>query len=164
MIAGAIVPFTALFPQIDWGGLIDYDEASPLIFTRFFFWGFFAVVLAVYSVIYRQRAVRNAWLFAASLFFYWKTSGLFVGLLFFSITMDWAIGLASEARSKQVHKQLLLALSITINLSVLGFFKYGHFVVENVNALLGTAFTPVTDRKFAACSAVARTRNALRGR
>ena len=143
MITGAIVPSTALLPHIDWGALFNYDEASPLIFTRFFFWGFFAVVLAVYSVVYRQRAVRNAWLFAVSLFFYWKTSGLFVGLLFFSITLDWAIGLASEASAKRLHKQLLLALSVTVNLSVLGFFKYGHFVVENVNALLGTTYEPV---------------------
>ena len=56
---------------IDLAAIFDYDAGSPLIFTRFFFWGFFAVVLAVFSVIYRQRTMRNIWLFAASLFFYW---------------------------------------------------------------------------------------------
>ena len=129
--------------NIDWAGLFKYDEAAPVIFTRFFFWGFFAVVLAVYSAVYKHRAARNAWLFLASAFFYYKTSGLFVGLLFFSITMDFLIGRASAATDVRLRKQLLLALSVTLNLLVLGYFKYAHFLVENVNHLFGTAFEPV---------------------
>ena len=27
---------------IDWAGIFRYDPEAPLIFTRFFFWGFFA--------------------------------------------------------------------------------------------------------------------------
>lgn len=127
----------------DWLGWLGYDPASPLIFTRFFFWGFFAVVLAVYSAVYRQRAARTAWLFVASMFFYWKTSGFFVGLLAFSITTDYFLGLASAATASQRRKQLILATSVTLNLLVLGFFKYAHFVVDNVNALLGTSFEVV---------------------
>ena len=58
-----------------------FDPEKPLIFTRLFFWGFYLVVLLIYSVIYKQRAARNIFLFAASLFFYWKTSGLFFMIL-----------------------------------------------------------------------------------
>ena len=65
--------------MIDWAGIFGYDPGTPLIFTQFFFWGFFAVVLVGYSLVYRNRAVRYAYLFAVSLFFYWKTSGLFIG-------------------------------------------------------------------------------------
>ncbi|MBK8498212.1 MAG: MBOAT family protein [Flavobacteriales bacterium] len=129
--------------SIDWAGLFVYDEKTPLIFTRFFFWGFFALVLAVLSIIHKHRAWRNAWLFAASTFFYYKTSGLFVGLLLFSIIMDFLIGRASAATDDRLRKRLLLATSVTLNLLVLGFFKYAHFVVDNVNALLGTSFQPV---------------------
>ena len=87
------LPLLDLLPAIDLGGLLGYDPVEPMIFTRSFFWGFFAVVLAVYSLIYRGHAVRNAWLFAVSLFFYWKTSGLFVGLLVFSIVLDHRLAL-----------------------------------------------------------------------
>ncbi|MCB0764647.1 MAG: MBOAT family O-acyltransferase [Flavobacteriales bacterium] len=125
------------------GELFRYDPENPLIFTRSFFWGFFAVVLVVFSIFHRQRAVRNAWLFAASLFFYWKTSGFFVGLLMFSIVMDFFLGQWSEKSRDRLTKRWILATSITINLSVLGFFKYAHFVVDNINALFGTAFQPV---------------------
>lgn len=128
---------------IDWSSLLLYDERSPLIFTRLFFWGFFLVVLAVYSAVYKRPRWRSAWLFGVSLFFYYKTSGLFVGLLLFSIVMDFLIGRASGATDDKLRKRLLLATSVTLNLLVLGFFKYAHFVVENINILAGTSFEPV---------------------
>ncbi len=137
------LPLLDLLPAIDLGGLLGYDPVEPMIFTRSFFWGFFAVVLAVYSLIYRGHAVRNAWLFAVSLFFYWKTSGLFVGLLVFSIVLDHRLALCSAATDRLQRKRLLLAASITANLLVLMYFKYAQFVVENINALFGTAFEPI---------------------
>ena len=128
---------------IDWAALLRYDEHAPVIFTRLYFWGFFLVALAGFSIVHRRPLWRSGWLFAVSLFFYYKTSGLFVGLLGFSIVMDFFIGRASAAAQDRLRKRLLLALSVTLNLLVLGYFKYAHFVVENVNALLGTAFEPV---------------------
>ncbi|HQW40564.1 MAG TPA: MBOAT family O-acyltransferase [Flavobacteriales bacterium] len=130
-------------PMIDWAGIFGYDPGTPLIFTQFFFWGFFAVVLVGYSLVYRNRAVRNAYLFAVSLFFYWKTSGLFIGILLFSTFADMLIGLRIYGGRTQLIKRLWLALSIALNLLVLGFFKYAHFVTENINNLLGTTFHPV---------------------
>ena len=143
MIALASAPFLLSLPPIDWVGLLGYHEAEPMIFTRFFFWGFFALVLAGYSLVYRRMAVRNAYLFAVSLFFYWKTSGLFVGILLFSTFADLVIGLRIAGGRTQLSKQLWLALSITLNLLVLGYFKYAHFVVENLNAVLDTNFEVV---------------------
>ncbi len=128
---------------IDWSSLLLYDEHSPLIFTRFFFWGFLLVALAGFSAVHKRPLWRSAWLFGVSLFFYYKTSGLFVGLLGFSIVMDFLIGRASAATDDRLRKRLLLATSVTLNLLVLGFFKYAHFVVENINAIAGTAFEPV---------------------
>ncbi len=140
---GTALPCLNAMPLVEWAKVFNYDPASPLIFTRFFFWGFFAIVLVVFSFVYKQRAVRNAWLFFASLFFYWKTSGLFVGLLLFSITMDYFLGLWSARSTVPGKRKLILAISITLNLLVLGFFKYAHFVVDNINALLGTTFQAI---------------------
>lgn len=120
--------------------ILAYDPATPLIFTGFFFWGFFALVLAVYSVIYKRRSLRNAFLFFASLFFYWKTSGLFITILLFSTLSDYFLGLAIHNARSQLRKKWLLALSIFLNLSVLAYFKYAHFVVDNLNQALGTDF------------------------
>jgi D-alanyl-lipoteichoic acid acyltransferase DltB (MBOAT superfamily) len=128
---------------MEWSSLLLYDPEAPLIFSRFYFWGYFAVVLAVFSLLHKRPLWRSGWLFAVSLFFYYKTSGLFVGLLLFSITMDFLIGRASAAIDDQLRRRLLLALSVTLNLLVLGYFKYAHFVVANLNELLGTSFEPV---------------------
>ncbi|MBX2980125.1 MAG: MBOAT family protein [Flavobacteriales bacterium] len=124
-------------------GIIGYEAEEPLIFTRFFFWGFFAVVLAIYSMVYKRRALRNAFLFFASLFFYWKTSGAFVTILLFSTVTDFYIGQGIHDARSGTKRKWLLALSIFLNLGVLGFFKYAHFVVDNINALFGTSFQAV---------------------
>jgi alginate O-acetyltransferase complex protein AlgI len=133
----------ALLTTLDLGSIIGYDPRDPIIFTRGFFWGYFAVVLAVFALVYKTHGPRSLWLFAVSLFFYWKTSGLFVGLLLFSIVMDHRLALWSGASVDRRRKQLLLAASVTINLSVLLYFKYASFVVENLNAILGTSLEPV---------------------
>ncbi|MCB0771223.1 MAG: MBOAT family protein, partial [Flavobacteriales bacterium] len=140
---GVALPSLQMLAGTSWMEVFRYDELEPLIFTRFFFWGFFAVVLAGYSFVYKDRAVRNAYLFLVSLFFYWKTSGLFIGILLFSTVTDLLIGLRIHGARSLLKKRLWLALSITTNLLVLGFFKYAHFITDNVNALLGTTFHPV---------------------
>lgn len=136
-------PLLSLMSAVDWGGVLGYDPSAPLIFTRIFFWGFFAVVLAVLSVVYRSHPLRVGWLTAVSLFFYWKTSGIFVGLLSFSIVLDHFIAKASAATPEATRKKLLLALSITVNLLLLCYFKYAHFVVDTINATFGTSFEAV---------------------
>lgn len=78
-----------------------FDPNSPLLFTQFYFWAFFAVVFAVMALIGSRRLLRNTFLFAVSLFFYYKTSGLFVLILLFSTLSDYWIARgigASERR------------------------------------------------------------------
>ena len=123
--------------------ILLYSKGEPLIFTQFFFWGFFAVVLTVYSLIYKNRSTRNAWLFFASLFFYYKTSGFFVTLLLFTITSDFFIGKGVYSAKKPLSKKLLITLSVSINLLLLSFFKYSYFFTDNFNKLFGTAYHPV---------------------
>jgi len=129
--------------QIEWGEYLKsiflYDKESPLIFTRFFFWGFFAVVLAGYSFVYnsRNRSLRAGYLFAASLFFYYKSSGFFFFILLFSTFVDFFIGKGIYTSKSKLIKKLLLALSVVVNLSLLGYFKYAYFFTESLNTLLG---------------------------
>jgi len=123
--------------------ILLYSKGEPLIFTQFYFWGFFAIVLTVYSLIYKNRSTRNAWLFFASLFFYYKTSGLFVTLLLFTITSDFFIGKAVYYTKKPLSKKLLITLSVSINLLLLSFFKYSYFFTDNFNKLFGTTYHPI---------------------
>ena len=129
--------------QAFFGSLFSYKEGLPLTFTQLFFWGFFLVVLAGFALTHKRIAVRNAWLFFVSLFFYYKTSGLFVLILLFSTVSDYSIALMIHGATSPVRKRLWLALSVSVNLSLLCYFKYAHFLIENINRALGTHYVEV---------------------
>ena len=130
--------------MIDWlKDILLYDPQTPLIFTGLYFWIFFAIVLTGYSFVYKDKSVRNAYLFAISLFFYYKTSGFFVSILLVSTITDFIIGKRIYATKAGMSKKLWLSLSIFINLFILVYFKYAYFFTDAFNNLLGTDFIPI---------------------
>ena len=120
-----------------------FNPDAPLIFTRLYFWGFFLVVLLVFSIVYKNKPVRNSYLWLVSLFFYYKTGGLFLFILVFSTIVDFFIGHAIYHARSQAGKKAWLGLSLTITLMILAFFKYDIFFTETINTLLGTHFQVV---------------------
>ncbi len=120
--------------------LFSYNEGEPMIFTRFFFWGFFAVVLFFYSLVYKKRGLRNAYLFFVSLFFYYKTSGLFISILLFSTLSDFVIGQLIYGSREKWKKQIFVAASVFINLFVLSYFKYAYFFTDSFNEFFHTNY------------------------
>ncbi len=126
-----------------------YNEAKPLIFTGLFFWGFFAVVLAIYSFVYKQKTLRNAFLFFASLFFYYKTSGFFFVILILSTLIDFGIGHGIYNTKSSLGKKLLVALSVLVNLFLLGYFKYSYFFADFFNDVFGTQLTVTNQFAYA---------------
>ncbi|MEN8118071.1 MAG: MBOAT family O-acyltransferase [Bacteroidota bacterium] len=119
--------------------LFIYDKSAPLIFTRFFFWGFFAFVLIGYSLVYnnKSRSMRAGYLFFASLFFYYKSSGFFFFILLFSTLTDFFIGKAIYRSKNDVARKFLVAASVVVNLTLLTYFKYSYFFVDSLNLLFG---------------------------
>ena len=117
-----------------------YDKTAPLIFTRFFFWAFFAVVLTGYSLVYKtkNRSIRAGYLFLASLFFYYKSSGFFFFILLFSTLTDFFIGKWIYNSKNQLLRKSLIAVSVVVNLGLLAYFKYAYFFIDSINLMLGT--------------------------
>ena len=126
--------------------IFAFDENSPLLFTQFYFWAFFALVYALFALIMsvgkttnNKLHLRNVYLLFVSWFFYYKTSGLFLLILAFVTLSDWLI-------AKQIHKNLSaqavlwLILSVVIDLSILFYFKYAYFFTNAINDLCGTDF------------------------
>ena len=120
--------------------ILLYSEAKPLLFTRLYFWGFFAFLLVFYTFIYKKNPLRNAYLFLMSLFFYYKSGGYFFTLLVFSTITDFTLGqLIYNARSN-LRKKLFVATSVIINLSLLGYFKYAYFFTDIFNTAFHSNF------------------------
>ena len=120
--------------------LFSFDKAHPLLFTQFYFWAFFAIVFAVFSLVKNRCLLRNAFLFFVSLFFYYKTSGLFTLILIFITIYNFFGAKWLHSRSKDLSRNLVLALSVIVNLSILCYFKYAYFITDVVNNLFGAHF------------------------
>lgn len=120
--------------------IFAYDQSAPLIFTRFFFWGFFAVVMLGYSFVSNRLTLRSLYLLVLSLFFYYKSSGFFFFLLIFSTFVDYYTGKWLYKSTSDTVRKLLLALSVFVNLFLLSYFKYTFFFTSVVNDLFGTNY------------------------
>ncbi len=81
-----------------------------------------------------------AWLALASLFFYGYWNPAYVGLLLCSILCNYAFGMwiAKGRLQKQGSSKQLLIVALVANLALLGYYKYAHFFVGNLNSVLGT--------------------------
>ena len=117
--------------------VFSFDSSNPLLFTQFQFWAFFAFVFAGFAFFKNKKILRNSYLFFISLFFYYKTSGLFVGLLLLVTCTDFFIAKRIALAKTQLAKRLFLILSIIIDLSILCYFKYAYFFVDVINTILG---------------------------
>ncbi|MBP3762672.1 MAG: MBOAT family protein [Bacteroidales bacterium] len=123
--------------------LFSFDSSHPLLFTQIHFWVLFLFIYAGFALITgRQRkpgarqTLRNAYLFAFSLLFYYKTSGLFVLLLVGSTLTGWLLGIGMD-RLKHGRKAMCAA-GVVLNLAVLCFFKYAYFFLDIFNATFHT--------------------------
>ena len=120
--------------------LFSFDESHPLLFTQFYFWAFFALVFAVFCLVRNKCLLRNAFLFFVSLFFYYKTSGLFTLILIFITLYDYFAGHWLASRKKESSRNIVLAVSVIVNLSTLFYFKYAYFITDVVNNLFSSSF------------------------
>ncbi len=116
--------------------LFSFDSAHPLLFTQFYFWAFFALVFAGFSLIHSKPLLRNAYLFFVSLFFYYKTSGVFLILLLFVVTYNYFAARALR-RARPARQSFWVVLSVVIDLGVLAYFKYAYFLADFLNDLFG---------------------------
>ena len=105
-----------------------------MAFNSLIFLIFFAVILALHSLPLRWE-IKKTNLLLASYVFYAAWNPPFVLLLWISTLTDW-FAARRMASSTGGRKRLYLLLSIAVNLGMLGYFKYGHFIEENFLALM----------------------------
>lgn len=118
--------------------IFSFDEQYPLLFTQFNFWAFFALVFAVFALFHNKRLLRNGFLFFASVFFYYKTSGLFVLILIFDMFLDYFIGILMDRSQRQGARKFLMVAGVVVNLLVLFYFKYAYFFTDAYNTIVGS--------------------------
>jgi D-alanyl-lipoteichoic acid acyltransferase DltB (MBOAT superfamily) len=102
-----------------------------MLFNSWIFVVFFVGVLTIYYAI-RPTKLRVGWLLAASYFFYGWLNPFYLVLLAYATLFSYGITFLMMRSS---HRKWWLALGVGNGLVLLGFFKYGIFVVDNLNWL-----------------------------
>src|ERR1700734_3420581 len=108
-----------------------------MVFNSLTFVVFFACVLGLHSLPL-SWTTKKINLLIASYLFYAAWNPPFVILLWVSTIVDWyaAQGLVKASRGPARHAWMLL--SVVANLGMLGYFKYGQFLLDNFSALMST--------------------------
>jgi len=106
--------------------------------VSFLFYFLPAVLIVYYLTPRRWINCKNFILLAASLFFYIYGEQRLVFVMLFSASADYICALVIERfRQNKYIPKITLAASITVSLSLLGYFKYYGFFSENISRLLG---------------------------
>ena len=110
-----------------------------MLFNSLQFLVFFCFVYSLYLIL--PHRWQNRMLILASCVFYAAWNWKFLFLLFASVTTDFICSQYIFRSTCQSLRKKLLFLSIFVNLSILGFFKYSNFFIQNAQTLVNH-FTP----------------------
>ena len=116
-----------------------------MIFNSLTFLVFFAVVLALHYAPFFSWQQKKINLLIASYLFYAAWNPPFVILLWVSTVVDWWAAQWMVRSQRQSTRRAWMITSVVVNLGMLGYFKYGGFLLQNFVAFaasLGIAYRP----------------------
>jgi alginate O-acetyltransferase complex protein AlgI len=107
---------------------------------------FVPFVFAFYFLIskYCSFTFAKVFLVTASLFFYGWWKPVYLGLLILSIFVNYVVASIIQWSKYKLSGRYFLIAGIIFNLSLLAYFKYANFFMDNVNAALSSHFTLAT--------------------
>jgi alginate O-acetyltransferase complex protein AlgI len=115
-----------------------------VVFNSLTFAVFFAIVLLLHRLPF-PWTVKKTNLLVASYVFYAAWNPPFILLLWASTVVDWWMAKLIFREERPRQRRTLLLVSLALNLGMLSYFKYGHFLLENWQALMssfGIAYVP----------------------
>ena len=96
----------------------------------------FAIFLPIVFILYwfvtnKNLKLQNLLIVVVSYVFYGWWDWRFLSLIVFSTLVDYTVGRKLRNEEKQFKREILLWISISVNLGFLGFFKYYNFFLDN---------------------------------
>ena len=108
-----------------------------MLFNSLEFFVFLPIFFYLYWFVFNKKlSQQNTLLLIFSYFFYGYWDPRFLSLIFLSTLWDFFLGIEIHKSSNLKLRKRLLFLSIFLNLSLLGFFKYFNFFIKNAQSLL----------------------------
>ena len=109
-----------------------------MLFNSISFAIFLPIVFSLYWILNKRLKWQNILLLVSSYYFYSCWDWRFSFLLLFSTFLDYISGLQIAKTEDKNTRRFWFWLSILINLSFLGFFKYYNFFVGSFAELMGS--------------------------
>lgn len=106
-----------------------------MLFTSIIYFLFLAGSVLVYYLI--PARYRNLFLIAISMWFYMYVKVSYIFIILFVILINYWLGILIERTDSKQRKKAFFYLSLLANLSVLIFFKYWNFLLQNLFEFLG---------------------------
>ena len=119
-----------------------------MLFNSLEFAVFLPIVFLLYWFFFQKSiGLQNLFLVGVSYVFYGWWDWRFLSLIVLSSMVDFFIGIQLGKEETESKRKILLAISLAVNLGLLGFFKYYNFFIESfVDAFsfFGAKFSPYT--------------------
>lgn len=115
--------------------LFAYQPESPMLFSTGLFFFLFIAFYIGYRALRHTTTARILYVVLFSLYFYYKSSGVWFLLLVFTATSDFLIARALAATVRPAGRKAWVALSLVINLGMLAYFKYTNFLLQTLLAI-----------------------------
>ena len=90
-----------------------------------------SVFILYWFIFNRAKKFRNFFILIISYYFYGCWDWRFLSLIIISSAVDYFVGQSIYKTKNAKAKKYLLFISIAVNLTILGFFKYYNFFIEN---------------------------------
>ncbi|WP_124980922.1 MBOAT family O-acyltransferase [Nonlabens xiamenensis] len=120
-----------------------------MLFNSLDFAIFLPVVFLLYWFVFAKNLRgQNLLIVVASYIFYGWWDWRFLGLIIFSSACDYSIGFLLGQKRAQSQRKLLLAISLILNLGLLGFFKYFNFFIDNFASAFSFFGNPIASNSL----------------
>lgn len=123
-----------MFPiDIDFSRLKEvliYDPQAPMIFSSGIFLWLFTAFMVVYVLLQHKYTARILFVTLFSYYFYYKSSGTYFFLLALVTVCDFFLAQLMACAEGYWKRKGLVALSLSVNLGLLAYFKYTNFLGE----------------------------------
>ncbi len=108
-----------------------------MLFNSIEFFFFFVIVYSLYLILHKDVRKQNRLLLVASYVFYGFWDWRFLSLILISTVVDFFCSIKIDETQDIKRRKRLLFISVFVNLSLLGFFKYCNFFVYSFAEFLG---------------------------
>ncbi|MBR4897362.1 MAG: MBOAT family protein [Prevotella sp.] len=122
---------------------LTYHPDEPMLFSSGLFLFLFLGFAFLYMMLQHTRTLRLLFVTAFSYYFYYKSSGFYFFLLAVVTLSDYLIAAGIyKLKDRKTTGRALVALSLLVDLGLLGYFKYTNFFCGMWEQMVGGNFQP----------------------